>query len=226
MKKILGIALILALYMPVDAISATPGQVVKFQSDLRDLNRIKPLQNPRHELASDVIGASLVDSENKVIGEVGDVLVDSDGVVKSIFTDLDRLHLGAGVYLDYRDLSVKNVSSGYKIGMNSQDVENTYPELLANIESASGGQNVGSVQSLMKMDVYSQDGVHLGRISEVLFDQSKTYLRGVYALISHKVIRNEGIAIPFSAVTFSQKSGADIITLDNDYVDAVLEYLD
>ncbi len=227
MNKVSKIAVILGLgaCLASPSYAASQMDIIAFQTSLSDMNRLKPLQNPRHELSKDILGGTLSDRENKVVGTVEDILVDDDGYVQTLFTDLDRLHLGDAVFLDYNDMGVKNMSDGYKLGMNSAEISAAYPELLGNIETASGQNNLISVKNLRGTEVWGTENIRLGEISEILFDKSGTYLRGIYLNVDYKTIRAEGIAIPFDALSYEEKNGKPVAIIDQDYADAVVKHL-
>lgn len=224
--KAVLVAILILMYMP-QAIAAKSRDVIAFQTNLSEMNRLKPLQNPRHELARDRLKSTLIDRENKVVGVVEDILIDINGAVQTIYAELDRLHLGTGVFLNYNDLGIKKSSNGYKIGMNSDEITTAYPELLANIETASGqiGISVLSVENLLGTDVIGSTGMRLGNIHEVLFDDTGSRVNGVYLHVDHKTIRDRGIAVPFDVLSFEQKPDQVKITIDQDYADAIVKQI-
>ncbi len=227
MNKLMMIAVVMSLSvsLPPSVQAATKSEVIAFQSELSDLNRLKPLQNPRHELAHEILDGKLIDRENKVIGGVGDILVSAEGDVLTLYSDLDRLRLGSGVFLNYADMDMVHVSNGYKVGMSSDELTTAFPELLANIETAAGDGGAISVKNILGLGVYGEQGVKLGQIGEILFDQAKSHIRGIYLSVSYKTVRNHGVAIPFNSLKFEQKNGSTVAVMDQDYADGIVKYV-
>ncbi len=209
----------------INSYAASSGDIIAFQSEMGELNRLKPLQNPRHELAKDVLSRTVIDRENKVVGEIDDVLINAQAQVSSIYTVFDRLKFTDGVYLNYETLNVTNASNGYKIGLNADEVVSSYPEFLANIETASGAQSdIVSAKSLLDRDVIGSKGIRIGKVTEILFDQSGAYVRGLYVNVTYRAIRNRGVAVPFGAFEFTKQYGRPVASIDQDYADAIVVY--
>lgn len=216
---------VICVIFSLPASAASQSEVIQFKSELRDMNRIKPLQNPRHELLGDVLDGNLIDSESKVIGEIEDTLIDEDGKISAVYVVFDRLRLGNGVFLNYENFGVASVSNGYKIGMHADDVEATYPELLANIETAAGAEGVTSARTITGRDVINTKGIKIGKISDILFDHSGEYVRGLHINVNYKTIRDEGVAVPFDSVQFTQKYGRPVAVIDKDFSDLIVRHV-
>ncbi|MGH1456507.1 MAG: PRC-barrel domain-containing protein [Alphaproteobacteria bacterium] len=219
------IAISVGLINPITTFAASSMDVIAFQAQMGELNRLKPLQNPRNEAAKDILKRTVIDRENKVVGEINDVLINDKAQVSSIFAVFDRLQFTDGVYLNYQTLNVTNSSNGYKLGLNADEVVSSYPELLANIETASGGESgIVSAKSILGREVIGSNGIKIGRISEILFDQGGAYVRGIYVNVDYRAIRNRGVAVPFSAFKFTKQYGRLVASIDQDYADAIVLY--
>ncbi len=216
---------VVGIWNVTPVMAASPQDIIKFQTALGELNRIKPLQNPRHEGVGDILNRTIIDRENKVIGEVEDVLVGADGYVASLSVVFDCLQLNQGVFLNYATHSVSNASNGYKIGLNREEVELSYADLLADIETASGSQtDIISVAKLRGRDVIGNNSIKIGQISDILFDSSGAFIRSIYVNVNYRAIRNRGVAVPFDIFKFVEKHGKVIATIDQDYADAIIAY--
>ncbi|MCK5375143.1 MAG: PRC-barrel domain-containing protein [Alphaproteobacteria bacterium] len=206
----------------------TAAKIMGLQKTISEYNRIKPLQNPRYEESSEILKRRVIDSRNKVIGEVQDVLFDRYGRVTSLYVEFDRLNLGQSVYLNHDILDVKSVTTGYRLGFNDDEIKTLYPALLSGIETASGTtkdneQNRFSLKDILDTDVINSDGIIIGNLQDILFDNNGAYVRSVYLNINHRSVHNEGIAVPISILKFIEKGGKSYVVIDNAYVDSILE---
>lgn len=205
-------------------------KTIEFQKKITDINRLKPLQNPRHEKSIDVLNRHVLDTKSKIVGEVDDILLDHDGQVSSLFVSFDRLRLGQSVYLNYEMLDIKSVTAGYRLGFNRDEIEDVYPELLSSIDTASGGgedgENLGlySVKALLGSVVMTSDNKTIGKVQDILFNQDGTYVRSVYLNVSYKTIHDKGVAVPLSVLKFEQKYGQTRAVIETRYVDMILKY--
>ncbi len=204
------------------------GVVVVLRKKIVDYNRLKPLQNPRYERSEDIIKRRVTDSKNKVIGEVKDVLFDQGGHVRSLYVDFDRLNLRKSVYLDFNTIDIGSMSSGYRLGFNSDEIEALYPALLSSIETAAGDPNgddrrILSLNNILGSAVVDSDGRSIGKLEDILFDSSGTYVRSAYLNINHRTIHNKGVAVPLSILDFKEKHGKTQIVIDRLYVDPILD---
>ncbi len=225
MKKFL-IPLICTMFaaMPVYAENST-ADLLRFQKELATLNRIKPLQNPRYESAQDVLGGRVLDSTNKVVGELHDVLIGREGGIASLLVSFDRLRLGTDVYLNYVSLGIQNVTNGYRLGFNDDEINEIYPELLANIESAAGDDDMYSLKDILNKPVKTDDNRTIGSVETVFFDKEEDFVRSVYLHIKYQNIREHGVAIPLSALDIKNTNGRLSVTIDHDMADQIFDYI-
>lgn len=206
-----------------NALDAT--QTISFKNAVNDLNKIKPLQNPRHAIAEDILSRNMIDTRNKVVGEVNDVLFDAQGQVASLLVSFDRLRLGQAVFLNYSTIDIQNVSNGYKMGFAGDQVEEIYPELLSDIETAAGDASLISLLSVLDRPVVTDTGVQIGTLKDVLFDQSGHYIRSAYVQVNYNTIRDRGVAIPLNVLEFGHDGTVVTVTIDKDYADLIVQYV-
>jgi len=184
-----------------------PQAQVSFLGDLAVLNRVKPQQNPKYERARDILDRRVLDRRSRVIGEVRDVVVDRGGTVSSLLVVFNRLHLKQEVFLNYNDLSVKGGYDDYELALLREDVRDMYPQLLANIETAAGDDDLLSLRNVKGTWLYNAHGKKLGRITDVLFSSDGRRAEAIYAEIDYGSLRDVGVAIPFNAAMFREKRG-------------------
>lgn len=196
-----------------------------FMEQLAQLNRMAPLQNPRYERARDILNRKILDSGNKTIGEVQDVVLDRSGNVESLLARFDRLHLRQDVYVNYQQMAVHGMTDGYRLAFQAARVEEMYPELLAGIETASGeDSDTVNLKALQGMALRDAQGQKIGEIKDVLFSPDGRFVQGLYVEVDSGTARGAGVAIPFDAVTFLEKSRWTGALLGEQDAQALLEF--
>ncbi len=200
----------------------------QFEAKINKINRLKPLQNPRYELSKDILARSIVSRQNRVVGDVHDVLIDlNGGTVTTLLTDFDRLHLRQPVFLNYEAMNIAPTNDGYKLEFTEDSLEELYPSLLANIKTASGSEgNIFSLTSILGRDVLTSDHLKIGKIQDVLFDQTGTAVKSAYLNIDYKTIHDEGVAIPFESLSFKKHhDGRAVAIISKAHADAVINFI-
>ena len=220
--RLVFIIIFLLVSFPVQAQDkAEPLTVVTFQRALNDMNRLKPLQNPKYEKGTDILKRKIIDNENKVIGDVRDVLVNQDGAIIDLFVSFDRLHLTDPVVLNYESMGITSMADAYRIGLEKQQVIDLYSSL-----SKDRSNTLYSVDSIMGLPVKTSGGRTIGKIGDFLFNDEKADLvQGIYVSISYKTIRNEGLAVPFQALRFRLYEATPFAVIEQDFSDLMIDYL-
>lgn len=225
-RLIAALALGLALLAPAAAMAAEKnGSYSNFLQRLSQANRMQPLQNPEYTRGTQVLGWRILDRTNKVIGEVDDVILSDRGALTSVAVDFNRLRLGAPVYLNASEVPLRPSGNGYVMGMNYSQVENLYPSLLADIETASGIDDENfSAKKLIGAQVISDDGRSLGRVEDVLFTGRGTRAAALYVGMGYGNARGKALAVPFDLVRYSARGGALKVSLGDDQADALVDF--
>lgn len=223
--KIIALALFLALLAPASS-RAEDASAATFLQRLSQTNRMQPLQNPEYTRGSDVLNWSLLDRRNKVIGDVDDVILGSRGGITSIAADFNRLHLGQKVYLNYGQMSIRPATNGYVLGYADDQVENLYPTLLADIETASGiDADNFSADKLIGAAVMEEGNGKLGTVEDILFTGNGTRAAALYVNMTHGTMRGKNVALPFDLVKYQPGRNDVKVVLTTGQTDAVINYL-
>lgn len=194
---------------------------------LSQLNRINPLQNPEFDRDSKIINRKIIDRKNKVVGRVQDVIINPNGTIASIVTDFDRLRLGDDIALNYRNLNIRSRADSYAMNMDSDEIRDFYPQLLADIETASGdGNNTFSVRKLSGAQILAEDGRRIGKVKNVLFANNGGIVRAINAELSYGTHRGDTVAIPFRNVNFQTVRGRLQGKVSDDFADAMMDIAD
>lgn len=188
------------------------------------LNRVNPVQNPEYDRSRDILNRRILDRKNRVIGEVKDVLLKDSGGISSLNVDLNRLHLGSNIFLNYRSMRVKSESNSYTVGFSGDQIEEFYPQLLADTETAAGGEDIFSVRRLLGVEVKAHDGRRLGQVEDVLFGARGTRAEALYITMKYGMLRGEKIAIPFSMASFDNSGRSRALVISNERADAVIDF--
>lgn len=196
-----------------------------YLEELTAINRIPALQRPEFEKAHDILRRAVEDRGNKVVGEIQDIVVSRNGSISSLFVEFDRLRLRTPVFLNYRQLRIQPVSSGYRMQIADDQIEDLYPELLAAIETASGNTDGEfSVNSLLGASVESTDGRILGKVDNILFRSLGSRADTLYISMTYNTLRGRGIAIPFETARYKKSGRFATVLVDEDQADAMIDY--
>jgi sporulation protein YlmC with PRC-barrel domain len=197
-----------------------------FLQRLSQANRMQPLQNPEYTRGQTVLNWNILDRRNKVVGEVDDVIIGARGGITSISADFNRLRLGQKVYLNYGKMSIRPASNGYVLGYADDQIENLYPSLLADIETASGidADNFSAVK-LIGAPVVSDDKRKLGTVEDILFTGNGTRAAALYVNLTHGTTRGKTTAIPFDLVQYDPGRNDVKVMLTAEQADALIDYL-
>lgn len=224
--KLLQITLLSILFAFIAPVGSM-AQNARTLEQLSDMNRMNPLQNPQFERWDRVVGRKLIDRKNKVVGKVQDIVVNENGTIASVKADFSRMRLGDDVYLNYRSMSIQARDDAYELGMEADELEEFFPQFLANIETASGDNDeTFSVRKLVGAKLYSEKGKKIGEIENILFGNNGSVVRAVYVELSHGTLRGETLAIPFRNVEFKSKRGRLQGFVSNGFVDAMTHVAD
>lgn len=193
---------------------------------LAALNRLPPLRSSEFDLGREVIGRKIIDRKNKVVGEIKDVIIDSNGNVGTYLVSFDRLKIGGqGVYISAGELKMGDFTKRYTINMNDAELEAVLPTMLANTQSAAGPESgLQSIRRLTDADVLVEDGRRLGKVQNILFAENGKKARGLYVAFTHSAIGQKQAAVPFSMVSFAEKDGKPVIMMDKASAAALIDF--
>jgi sporulation protein YlmC with PRC-barrel domain len=192
---------------------------------ITEANRIQPLQNPGLTKSADVLDRRLLDRTNKVVGVVQDVVVQANGSIAALNVDFDRLRLGAPVFVNYNDMSIRPGSDSYIVGFADDEIETLYPTLLANVETAAGeGTDIFSVKQVLGTSVKAADGRDIGVVQDILFGAEGGNAEAIYINLKTGLIRGKAVAVPFTMADLSTAASEKKITIGNEQADALLKF--
>lgn len=192
--------------------------------NLNILNKSKPLQSPQYQHGANILKSRVLDSRNRVVGEVNDVVLTDKGGIQALNVEFDRLRLGDGVFLNYQEMRLRPASSGYIMNIDDEQIETMFPTFLDDIESAAGDEDVVSLEKLRGARVVAKDGRRLGEVNEVLFSGNGSRAYSLYIDLTYKSARGEALAIPFNIAEYQSKGRAVEVVISNNDADEILNF--
>lgn len=190
---------------------------------INDVNRSNPRQSARQERVKEIISDRILDSRNKVVGEVKDVILDRNGAILQLDVEFDRLRLSTDrMIINARQFGVRPVSNGYKLNYTDDQIVEIVPSILANIETASGpgAQDSFSVRKMLGRKVKNRDGKTVGKVSDILFDNLGGRADYLVVAVTASGARGEKVAIPYSRPSYTSSAAI----LDNAFAEAMIDY--
>ncbi len=203
-----------------------PLNEVTFQKAVNDMNRLKPLQNPKLEKGKDVLKRNVIDNTSKSVGRVQDILIDLMGTVQALQIVFDRLHLSDAVYINYENMGLSSMADGYRIGLEQKRIADLYTNLPRDMASEAGDKHLVSINAITGLDVKTTRGRTIGKVRDILFNEKADFVEGVYIDISYKTTRDTGAAVPFSALQYNLDATTPHVVIDEKFSDIVLGYLE
>ncbi len=213
----------LFLLLAVPAIAAAPVYNPKIQ-EIAALNRIDPLQNPQYEQITDVLKRRMLDRKSKVVGSIRDLVLKDSGSIAYIDVDFDRMKLGRPVFVNYGTFNVRAVSNGYAMTFDSKEIEELYPTLLADIETAAGDDAALSLKKMKGLEVWTASGRKIGTVSDVLFGAEGQRAELLYVSLTTGNLRGKGVGIPFGKADYDQSSSHRRVIVPDDFAEAMINF--
>lgn len=192
------------------------------------LNKYKPLQNPDWERSSKILNRKMLDNKNKVIGTVKDVTLNENGTIVSLYVDFDRMHLGTPVFIDFSTLNIEPVTAGYAMSIADAQLNEIYPSLLSQVETASGGgqQEIYPLSKLPGTEVWTEEGRKVGNVQDVLFSGNGRRAQALYVSMKYGSVRAQELAIPFNQVSFMDTVSGRRVIVNPQLAQAMKAYLE
>lgn len=195
-----------------------------YYTRLSEYNRLQPRQNPSWNNLAQVQKNSIVDSKNKVIGNVNDILLGQNGAVETLNVDLNRLQLGQTM-LNYRDMRIRSGSGSYILGFDSAQIRDNYASIMANIDTAAGEDaNTMSARTLKGAAVEAHDGRVIGKVDDIFFSSRADRADALLVNVNFRSIRSKLVAIPFSSVDFTPVGNTLKVKLADNQADTILKF--
>ncbi len=223
---ILSLAIItLFAFVPFEA-GAQGASYNQYLEQLSTLNRVDPNQKPSYDSGNEILKRRIIDNKNKVVGEVRDVILTPNGSISLLSVEFNRLRLRSSVFLNYAQMNIRPVSNGYALAFDDDQIENIYPELLANIETAAGESSEDfSVRSVVGSTVKSKDGRNIGKVDNVLFGSNGSRAEVLYVAMAYSILRGKKVALPYGSVKFSPKGQKTEVTVSDEQANAIIDFV-
>lgn len=214
---------VLAIAMPANVMAQSMIEYNRTMVDLRDINRVDPLQNPGLEHYEDIMDRGVMDSTSKVMGDVRNIVINQDGSIASIEAELDRMHMFTNLYLNFNDMDIRGANNAYVVGFSSDQIEAMVPELMANIESAAGPSGAFSAASLIGQRVTAEDGRIIGAVDNILFSEYGDRAEALYIAVKASGLRGRGVAVPFGSVRYFPMGNKTQVSVSKAQANAIID---
>ncbi len=218
---------IFALFVLIAVPTTMQAQDYRFYETLAELNRIDPMQNPRVRQGVKITGSDIKDRKNKVVGYVSDLVLNKEGNIQMLNIGFDKLNLPSAVYMAYDTKDIRSYSNGYGLNINSERIEDIYPELLAGIVTGSGTEGDSfSMNTIKGAFIETVEGHKLGKVTDILFNKEGTKARSLFITLTHRSVNGQTLAIPYETVKIMPTSNAkpDVI-ISRNQLDTIIEYM-
>ncbi len=198
----------------------------RYLENLNQINKARPEQSPKFQASKDILNDRILDSTNRVVGEVKDLLLTRSGSIENLNANFNRLKLGTDdLYVSYNDLNIRPVTNGYKMSYTDDQIEEIFPTLLANMASAAGAdQDEYSLKKIVGATVKAKDGRTLGKVEDVLFDQLGGRAELLLVSMNYKALRGKTLAVPFSLAKYDASESTLGVTMPDEMAEAMIAY--
>ena len=182
----------------------------QYLQELQEINARNPARSSQYEDLANIRDDKILDSTNRVVGEVNDILLSQQGNIEYMNIDFNRLKLGTdSLFMAYGRAGMRPVSNGYKMTLSDDDIRTQLPTILAQTASAAGDdQDIYSASKIPGAPVFAQNGAQLGVVKKVLFEGQGRYAELLYIDYNHKRTRGRDMAIRFNDARFDASGNA------------------
>jgi sporulation protein YlmC with PRC-barrel domain len=222
MRHVAFSALIAIVILAAPLTSMAAAGLDKRTEQISDVNRVSPLQNPKYDRSEQVLGRRILDRKHKVVGSVQDVILTKSGNIAFLDVKFDRMQLAKPVFVNYTGFNIETVSNGYAMTFDASEIENAYPQMLADIDTAAGetADNY-SLRKLQGTEIRDTVGKKIGNISDILFANDGQRAEAVYVSMTQGTLRGKAVAIPFNQVDFSETATTHQAVIDEQAADTL-----
>lgn len=191
---------------------------------LKQLNKTNVIQSNQYRTTDELLRREIVDSKNKVVGELNDVIVNDNGSIASMQVNFNRLRLGSDIFLNMNDVNVDSMGTSYRLGMAEEEIDNMIPQLLAGVETAAGNEDTHSVRRIIGSRIKDQSGRTIGEVDNVLFDAQGRRALALYISMKLLSLRGQNMAVPFNSAQFDNFGEKQELIVSNDQAEAMVRY--
>lgn len=177
-----------------------------FSLTLAEYNAVNPKQSNLFERGSALAQGKILDSQNRSVGDIHDIMIDKNGTVVAVQTSLGRLGKGeVDLPLNYSQLAMFPVTGGYKINQTGNKMAEILPQLLADVQTAAGaGSDMLSLKRLIGMSVRSESGTRIGKVEDVAFQYEGARAHSLLVRVNYKAVAGKTVAVPLNAPRYEE----------------------
>lgn len=226
MKFLTLFVTLILLVMPAAPLWAEEASDPTFALTLGEYNRVNPKQSNLYTRGSRLTGGRVFDAHDRTIGDLDDIIIDNSGNIKALQSSLNRLpHGGADLSLDYSSLNIAPTNGGYKLNQTETQLADMMPQLLSSIATAAGpGSGALSVKDLIGASVQSEKGARIGKIEDVIFEQSGAHVYALLIRVNYKSVAGKSISVPMEAAQYEQQGRSLNVVLSGEKTQTLVDF--
>ncbi len=213
---------LLGLLLVSPAFAAEPPQKENYTATLLALNRTRPAQNPNFAMGKEILNRRLIDKNQRTLGKVEDIILNSDGKFASITTTVDTSGFRQEIGFDVASYIVDPTRDTFMVNMDKAQIKASLPKLLAEIETSAGDSAPITIDSLRKGEVRRADRSIVAQISDVMVNDRTKQVEALLVVIANGAHRGSTIAIPYEAWSLKREGDKAIVTVGNAEADTMI----
>ena len=199
------------------------GQYSRKAEQISAVNRMAPLQNPKYDRSEEILGRRVLDRKSKVVGDLHDVLLNANGGIAFLDVNFDRIRLAQPALVNYSGFNIEPVTNGYAMTFDAAEIEGVYPQMLADIETASGaGAEIYSLKKLNGLTVRTESGRAIGKVDDVLFTGNGKRAEAFYVGLTAGTLRGRSVAVPFGELNLANAATAREAVISDETADTLI----
>ncbi len=190
-----------------------------FQEKLTEFNAGKAVFVESRE----ILAGKLYDSEGKSIGEIKDVFIGEGGEIYGVLGVFGRLSLSGDVYLNKEDINLEGYEKGYKIGLSSDDIKQTFSDYTRKGPQPQDGKIISS-KEFSDVRLVTMQGDEFGEIKTILYAENKMHIDAALVKVDFGPVRGQIVAVPFEAIGFEINKGRIKYLIDSKMAAKVMDF--
>lgn len=227
--KMLTRALIALLLLYTLPAAAQETGDANFALSLAEYNAVNPKQSDLYMRGSRVLDGRVFDAQNRVLGEVQDVVFDTGGNIVSIQADLSRISRGqSDLPLNYSALQIRAVQGGYLLAQATatNKLEDVMAQILSSSSPASGNavQGLLGTADLIGSPVASDRNVRIGVVEDVVFQSGGAQVYALLLRINYKSVSGKSVAIPVKSAQYARNGVRYNVMLSEAQAQTLLDF--
>ena len=121
-------------------------------------------------------------------------------------------------------MRIRTAAGSYVLNIDDNQIEELFPVLLNNIDTAAGNEDVFSMQKLRGASIKTDKGKKFGEVKDILFSNGGSRAMTLYVEMNYKSARGESLAIPFNVADLSSNGRTVELIITEDEAETILNF--